>query len=266
MLNKFKFFRNNFDRRFSTAAQLATKEVNISNIDKKRAFMETPRDADKYRDPKSRITDWNEINLPTYTRSIDDRVTQAARCMDCGTPFCQSYTGCPINNLIPEWNDLVHKKDFKNALDRLHKTNNFPEFTGRVCPAPCEGACVLGIVDDPVTIKNIEYSIIDYGFENNLVQPRIVQNRTALNVAIIGSGPSGLACADQLNQKGHNVFVYEREDQIGGLLMYGIPNMKLDKSTVKRRVDLLEKEGITFYTNASVKSKTDLHKEYGICF
>jgi len=172
--------------------------------------------------------------------------------MDCGTPFCQSFTGCPLNNLIPEWNDLVYKNDWKQAHERLHETNNFPEFTGRVCPAPCEGACVVGLVDDPVTIKNIEYSIIDHAFENGWVKPRIPSNRTGLHCAIIGSGPSGLACADILNQMGHYVHVYEREDEIGGLLMYGIPNMKLSKDTVKRRIDLLEKEGIEFYTNSNI--------------
>eukprot|EP01083_Nonionella_stella_P223260 795875_1 len=155
--------------------------------------------------------------------------------MDCGTPFCQSYTGCPLNNLIPEWNDLVYKNDWKQAINRLHETNNFPEFTGRVCPAPCEGACVVGLVDDPVTIKNIEYSIIYRAFEMDYIQPRIPINRSGLNIAIIGSGPSGLATADCLNQYGHYVHVYEREDNIGGLLMYGIPNMKLSKDILAKK-------------------------------
>ena len=162
---------------------------------------------------------------------------QGARCMDCGVPFCQSATGCPIDNLIPEWNDLVYQGRWRDALDRLHKTNNFPEFTGRTCPAPCEGACVLGITDPPVTIKNIENAIIDRGFAEGWVVPQPPPSRTGKRVAIIGSGPSGLAAAAQLNKVGHSVTVYERADRIGGLLMYGIPNMKLDKGVVQRRVE-----------------------------
>ncbi|MCB1743843.1 MAG: glutamate synthase subunit beta, partial [Gammaproteobacteria bacterium] len=175
------------------------------------------------------------------------------RCMDCGVPFCQSNDGCPIYNLIPEWNDLVYRDHWRDALDRLHKTNNFPEFTGRVCPAPCEGACVLGITDPPVTIKNIEMAIIDRGFAEGWVVARPPAERTGKTVAIVGSGPAGLSAAAQLNQAGHEVTVYERDDRIGGLLMYGIPNMKLDKTTVvDRRIDLLRAEGIRFVTNANV--------------
>jgi hypothetical protein len=166
--------------------------------------------------------------------------------MDCGVPFCQSEDGCPIYNLIPEWNDLVYRGQWREALDRLHKTNNFPEFTGRVCPAPCEGACVLGITDPPVTIKNIEMAIIDRGFAEGWVVPNPPKSRTGKRVAVVGSGPAGLAAADQLNKVGHEVTVFERADRIGGLLMYGIPNMKLDKNAVvERRLNLLREEGVT---------------------
>ena len=180
------------------------------------------------------------------------------RCMDCGTPFCQTHTGCPVNNLIPEFNELVYKAQWRTAIDRLHKTNNFPEFTGRVCPAPCEGACVAGLIDHPVTIKNIEYSIVERAFEEGWIVPRIPSQRSGLSVAVVGSGPAGLAAADCLNQMGHKITVYEREDRVGGLLMYGIPNMKLDKEKVQRRVDLLEQEGIEFVTNANIGTDVDV--------
>jgi NAD(P)H-dependent glutamate synthase small subunit len=180
--------------------------------------------------------------------------------MDCGVPFCQSASGCPIQNLIPEWNDLVYTGRWKEALDRLHKTNNFPEFTGRVCPAPCEGACVLGITNPPVTIKNIECAIIDRGFEEGWVVAKPPKVRSGKKIAIIGSGPAGLAAADQLNQTGHNVTVYERSDRIGGLLTYGIPNMKLDKGVVQRRLDLMAAEGVQFVTGADVGKNVDPKK------
>eukprot|EP01084_Bolivina_argentea_P119490 211852_1 len=225
---------------FSPASSSVKRDGSIGNITPERAFIEYGRKSDEYREPLERIKDFDEITLSPTEYTFSHRQTQAARCMDCGTPFCQSYTGCPLNNLIPEWNDLVYKNDWKQAINRLHKTNNFPEFTGRVCPAPCESSCVVGIVDDPVTIKNIEYSIVHHAFENKWIKPRIPNIRTGLNVAIIGSGPSGLAAADMLNQYGHYVHVYEREDNIGGLLMYGIPNMKLSKDILKRRIDLLE--------------------------
>jgi NAD(P)H-dependent glutamate synthase small subunit len=200
------------------------------------------------------LLDYKEI----YTRPDDTHLaTQGARCMDCGVPFCQSDNGCPVYNLIPEWNDLVYKGQWREALDRLHKTNNFPEFTGRVCPAPCEGSCVLGMNNPPVTIKNIENAIIDRGFENGWVVANPPLLRTGKKVAVIGSGPAGLAAAAQLNQAGHSVTVYEREDRIGGLLMYGIPNMKLEKSVVERRVKLLEEEGIRFVTRVNVGGTGD---------
>ncbi len=172
--------------------------------------------------------------------------------MDCGVPFCQAEPGCPIDNLIPEWNDLVYQGQWREALDRLHQTNNFPEFTGRTCPAPCEGACVLGITDPPVTIKNIENAIIDRGFAEGWVKAEPPDQRTGKKVAIVGSGPAGLAAAAQLNKVGHKVTVYERDDRIGGLLMYGIPPMKLEKEMVDRRVDLLREEGIEFVTGVHV--------------
>ena len=211
-------------------------------------FREFPRQSSPYRDAIARLLDFKEI----YTEHDHVRLTaQGARCMDCGVPFCQSNDGCPIYNLIPEWNDLVYRGHWREALDRLHATNNFPEFTGRVCPAPCEGACVLGITDPAVTIKNIEMAIIDYGFEQGWVVPMPPPTRTGKRVAIVGSGPAGLAAAAQLNQAGHSVTVFERDDRIGGLLMYGIPNMKLDKGVVSRRLDLMRAEGIAFETRAN---------------
>ena len=220
-------------------------------------FKQFERRTVPYRDPALRINDFYEI----FTEpEVEHLRTQGARCMDCGVPFCQSATGCPIDNLIPEWNDLVYNNRWREALDRLHKTNNFPEFTGRTCPAPCEGACVLGIIDPPVTIKNIENAIIDRGFEEGWVRPHPPQRRTGKNVAVIGSGPAGLAAAAQLNGAGHQVTVYERSDRIGGLLTYGIPNMKLDKGVVQRRLDLLAAEGIRFVTGADVGENVDPQK------
>jgi glutamate synthase (NADPH/NADH) small chain len=215
-------------------------------------FKEYPRKAVPYRDPIQRTSDYGEI----YTNPPEEHLkVQGARCMDCGVPFCQSATGCPIDNLIPEWNDLVYHGRWREALDRLHKTNNFPEFTGRACPAPCEGACVLGITDPAVTIKNIENAIIDRGFAEGWVVPQPPPSRTGKSVAIIGSGPAGLSAAAQLNKVGHSVTVYERADRIGGLLMYGIPNMKLDKGVVERRINLLREEGVKFVVNADVGHK-----------
>jgi glutamate synthase (NADPH) small chain len=218
-------------------------------------FKEYGRETIPSRDPLIRINDYYE-----FTEEVPEQHlrTQGARCMDCGVPFCQSTTGCPIDNLIPEWNDLVYHGRWREALDRLHKTNNFPEFTGRVCPAPCEGACVLGITDPAVTIKNIEQAIIDRGFERGWVRAEPPEVRTGKKVAVVGSGPAGLAAAAQLNRAGHHVMVYERDDRIGGLLMYGIPNMKLDKRVVDRRIDLLREEGVEFTTNAHVGVNVDV--------
>jgi glutamate synthase (NADPH/NADH) small chain len=212
-------------------------------------FKEFAREVRPYRKAAERLIDFKEIYTEHNTADLQ---TQGARCMDCGVPFCQSNEGCPVYNLIPEWNDLVYQGHWREALDRLHKTNNFPEFTGRVCPAPCEGACVLGITDPAVTIKSIECAIIDKGFEEGWVVPLPPEARTGKRVAVVGSGPAGLAAAAQLNQAGHQVTVYERADRIGGLLIYGIPNMKLEKDLVQRRVDLLKAEGVEFVTNANV--------------
>ncbi len=219
-------------------------------------FLEIGRELPASRPVEERLRDWREV----YQKFPAEKVKlQGARCMDCGIPFCHTGTligglasGCPVNNLIPEWNDLVYRGLWREALERLHKTNNFPEFTGRVCPAPCEGSCVLGISDPAVTIKNIEASIVDRGFAEGWITPQPPQKRTGKKVAVVGSGPSGLSCAAQLNKAGHLVTVYERADRIGGLLMYGIPNMKLDKALVQRRIDILAQEGITFVTNTAI--------------
>ncbi len=220
-------------------------------------FIEFERELPADRSPLSRIKDWKEIHLHLPEENLK---TQGSRCMDCGVPFCHTgrlisgmASGCPVNNLIPEWNDLVYRGLWREALERLHKTNNFPEFTGRVCPAPCEGSCVLGINNPPVTIKNIEVSIIDKAWEEGWVTPQPPAKRTGKKVAIIGSGPAGLSAAAQLNRAGHTVTVFERADRPGGLLMYGIPNMKLDKQeVVQRRLTLLEDEGVKFVCNTTV--------------
>jgi len=220
-------------------------------------FIEFLRELPSELNPLDRIGNWDEFHLHLEE---DKLRTQAARCMDCGTPFCHTgivisgmASGCPVNNLIPEWNDLVYRGLWHEALDRLHKTNNFPEFTGRVCPAPCEGSCVLGITNPPVTIKNIENTIADKGWDEGWITPELPEKRTGKKVAVIGSGPAGLAAAAQLNRVGHGVTVYERADRPGGLLMYGIPNMKLDKEqVVLRRIKLLEDEGVKFVCNTEV--------------
>ncbi len=219
-------------------------------------FLEFERKSTPYRKPEERVQTWEEFNIAL---GEEDLRTQGARCMDCGIPFCQTGNGvdkgsmgCPVYNLIPEWNDLVYRGKWKEALHRLHKTNNFPEFTGRVCPAPCEGSCVLGIIDPPVAIKSIEKAIIDRGFEEGWVLPEPPEQRSGKKVAIVGSGPAGLAAAAQLNKAGHKITVYERADRIGGLLTYGIPNMKLEKEVVQRRVKLLAAEGIEFVTGTEI--------------
>jgi glutamate synthase (NADPH/NADH) small chain len=226
-------------------------------------FLDYEREMPGEASPLERISHWNEFSMPM----AEDRLQQqGARCMDCGTPFCHygdmlagMSAGCPLNNLIPEFNDLLYRGCLEKALQRLHKTNNFPEFTGRVCPAPCEGSCTAGLIGMPVTIKTIEKTLVDRGFQEGWIKPEPPLVRTGKKVAIVGSGPAGLACAAQLNKAGHEVTVYERADRIGGLLMYGIPNMKLDKGTVQRRVNLLAEEGIRFLTNVHVG--VDIHGE-----
>jgi len=213
-------------------------------------FLELDRQVEPYRDVDIRINDYDEIFSGDH--NLNQLQEQGSRCMDCGVPFCQSLDGCPIDNLIPEWNDLVYNNEWRNALERLEKTNNFPEFTGRVCPAPCEGSCVLGLTDPAVTIKNIELAIVDKGFDEGWIKARKVTERSGKKVAVVGSGPAGLAAADELNQMGHSVKVYERSDRIGGLLMYGIPNMKLGKDVVDRRINLLRAEGIEFITDTDI--------------
>jgi len=228
-------------------------------------FIEYLRELPLDRSAVERIKDWNEFHLHMEEKKLRE---QGARCMDCGIPFCHTGTlisgmasGCPINNLIPEWNDLVYRGLWKDALDRLHKTNNFPDFTGRVCPAPCEGSCVLGINKPPVTIKNIEYAIAERGWDEGWITPEPPKVRTGKKIAIIGSGPAGLCAAAQLNKAGHTVTVFERADRVGGLLMYGIPNMKLDKKeVVQRRIDQMTAEGITFVTNTEVGKNYPVEK------
>lgn len=237
--------------------------------EKARGFLTYKRDPGADRSIAARIHDWQPIHLHLPEETLQQ---QAMRCMDCGIPFCHQgqilngmTSGCPINNLIPEWNDLIYRGLWQQAYERLHRTNNFPEFTGLVCPAPCEAGCTLGIQDPPVTIKNIEYAIIDKAFKEGWVRPGIPANRTGKKVAVIGSGPAGLACADQLNSAGHQVTVFERADRPGGLLIYGIPNMKLDKQIVERRIDLLVEAGIEFVTNTQVgvdKNAAELRQEY----
>ena len=219
-------------------------------------FLEYERSESSASEPLERIRNFNEFHTPL---SEDKRRQQAARCMDCGVPFCQNgkmlcgmMSGCPLNNLIPEWNDLLYRGHKEQALSRLLMTNNFPEFTSRVCPALCEKACTCGLNGDPVTVKENENSIIEYGFSQGLIKPNIPQVRSGKKIAVIGSGPSGLSVADTLNHRGHSVTVFERSDRIGGLLMYGIPNMKLEKQVIERRTELMRAEGVTFVTNADV--------------
>jgi glutamate synthase (NADPH) small chain len=232
-------------------------------------FLEYPRELPPDRTPLERLADWEEFHL----HHTDEKLrNQGARCMECGTPFCHTgltiagaASGCPVYNLIPEWNDLVWRGLWKQALERLHMTNNFPEFTGRVCPAPCEGACVLGLIEPPVTIKAIEQAIADRGFEEGWVVARPPVGRSGKRVAVVGSGPAGLACAAQLNKVWHEVTVFERDERIGGLLTFGIPNMKLDKKIVQRRVDLMMAEGVRFSPGTEIGrdiALTTLMEEY----
>ncbi|HEX3179177.1 MAG TPA: glutamate synthase subunit beta [Methylomirabilota bacterium] len=210
-------------------------------------FLEIQRKKSPTRPVAERLRDWKEVYLP-YPE--DDLRKQGARCMDCGVPFC--HQGCPLGNLIPDWNDLVYKDRWRDAIDRLHATNNFPEFTGRLCPAPCEGSCVLGINDDPVTIKAVEVTIIEHAFDRGWVTPEAPAARTGKKVAVVGSGPAGLAAAEQLNRAGHSVLVLERADRIGGLLRYGIPEFKMEKRFLDRRLALMQKAGVVFQTQAHV--------------
>ena len=235
-------------------------------------FMEYEREANNWVAPLERIKNFNEFKTP---KPLEERKIQAARCMNCGVPFCQSgeqfggmFSGCPLHNLIPEWNDEIYRRDMREAYERLRKTNNFPEFTGRVCPALCEAACTCGLNDEPVTCHDNELSIIEEAFEQGYIQPAYVKIRSERKVAVIGSGPAGLAVADQLNKRGHSVTVFERDANPGGLLMYGIPNMKLDKKIVKRRIDLMKEEGVEFRCSVNVGDSDcdvtieELNKEY----
>lgn len=232
-----------------TVPDATVEAKKVAKIDKVRGFLKYKQKKEPYRLTKLRLKDWKELSSRLTELELN---VQAARCMDCGVPFCQLDTGCPISNLIPVFNELVYQNKWFEALQRLEMTNNFAEVTGRVCPSPCQGACTLNLVDQPVAIKSIECAIIDKGFEMGWIRPRPPAVRTGKRVAIIGSGPAGLACADQLNKAGHNVTVYERSDRPGGLMMYGIPNMKLDKRLVTRRTDLLAEEGVEFVCNTTV--------------
>ncbi len=229
---------------------------------KETGFMEYPRELPQRRPAAERVNDWFEI----YNEFPESKLqVQGARCMDCGVPFC--HTGCPVNNLIPDWNDLVYQGRHREALRRLHATNNFPEFTGRICPAPCEAACVLGINKPPVTIKQIEKSIIERGFDEGWVHPEVPSHRTGKRVAVIGSGPAGMAAAQQLCRAGHSVTLYEKADRIGGLLRYGIPNFKLEKHIIDRRMEQMEAEGVEFVTNAHVGVNVaveDLRRQFDV--
>ncbi len=223
-------------------------------------FLEYTRKIEGVIDPEQRVNNYQEFTIPLKQSELKN---QAARCMDCGIPFCHS--GCPLGNFIPDFNDKVYQGKWKEALEILHRTNNFPEFTGRLCPAPCEEACVLGINEDPVTIENIEKNIVETAFKEQWIKPKIPSKRTGKAIAIIGSGPAGLAAAQQLNRAGHTVTVYERDDKVGGLLRYGIPDFKLEKSIIDRRIEILKAEGITFKTKAHVGVNVDveeLKKEY----
>jgi glutamate synthase (NADPH) small chain len=220
-------------------------------------FMEITRETPSRRPVEDRVQDYREIYLDFPTEKVQ---AQGARCMDCGVPFC--HTGCPLNNIIPDWNDLVYRGRWKEAIRVLHATNNFPEFTGRICPAPCEAACVLGINEPPVTIKNIERTIIDHAWQEGWILPEIPHHRTGKRVAVVGSGPAGMAAAQQLARAGHSVTLFEKTDHIGGLLRYGIPDFKMEKHHIDRRVEQMEKEGVEFLTNTPITSIGDLRKQF----
>ncbi len=218
-------------------------------------FLEYKRVDENYKSVIERLKNYDEFTIPLKEK---DAQHQGSRCMDCGIPFCHS--GCPLGNLIPDFNEMIHKNEWKKALDILHATNNFPEFTGRLCPAPCEKACVLGIIEEPVSIENIEKNIIEKGFQEGWINPHPPKERTTKNIAIVGSGPAGLATAQQLNRAGHTITVFERDDAIGGLLRYGIPNFKLDKGIIDRRITILKEEGILFKTNVNVGVNYSIEK------
>jgi glutamate synthase (NADPH/NADH) small chain len=214
---------------------------------KETGFLELDRHDRSYADPKERLTNYKEFVVPLAASELKG---QASRCMNCGIPHC--HTGCPVNNIIPDWNHLVYEDDFRNALEVLHSTNNFPEFTGRICPAPCEAACTLNIDDQPVTIKTIECAIVDKGWEEGWITPQVPAKRTGKTVAVVGSGPAGLACAQQLARAGHSVTVFEKNDRVGGLLRYGIPDFKMEKHLINRRALQMEAEGVQFRTSVEV--------------
>ena len=251
---------------FDIAEKKDSKEYeSLSNV-LERGFLEIERQVSTEVEPLKRIKNFNEFHKPL---SRDEQSCQGARCMDCGVPFCQNgkmiqgmVSGCPLNNLIPEWNDLIFHKNYKAALKRLLKTNNFPEFTSRVCPALCEAACTCGLNGNPVTVRENENAIIETAYASNWMQPHPPKHRIDKKIAIIGSGPSGLAAADQLNKRGYQVTVFEREDRLGGLLMYGIPNMKLEKHIIDRRIELMEEEGVVFKTNAGIENKKQVQQLY----
>ena len=216
-------------------------------------FLEIDRQDRKYKPASDRVRNFNEFIIPLGESQTRD---QAARCMDCGIPFC--HTGCPVNNQIPDWNDLVYKNDWKKALENLHSTNNFPEFTGRICPAPCESSCTLNLNDEPVTIKTIECAIIDKGWKENWITPKISEIKTGKSIAIVGSGPAGLSCAQQLARQGHSVNVYEKNNKAGGLMRYGIPDFKMEKYLIERRVHQMEEEGVKFHYGVKIESKESI--------
>ena len=229
-------------------------------------FLETKRKGVSYRPADERIKDFKQVQLEI---PVEDLQSQASRCMDCGIPFCSNPNrdrgGCPLGNVIPDWNDLVYRDKWEDAISRLHSTNNFPEFTGSICPAPCESACVLGINDDPVTIKNIEFKIVTHGWENGYIKPLVPEKRTGRSVAVVGSGPAGLAAAQQLARAGHSVTVFEKNDRVGGLLRYGIPEFKMEKWIIDRRLEQMKEEGVAFQTGVHVGkdlSAADLRKSF----
>ena len=252
--NFIKVIPIDFKRAIETKKLEQIKEEK-NNMGKVTGFLEFDRVENKSISPKTRVKNYNEFVLPFSEKTLNE---QASRCMNCGIPYC--HNSCPINNIIPDWNGLVYEGDWKNALKVLHSTNNFPEFTSRICPAPCEAACTLNIEDNPVTIKSIERSIIDRAFKEGWIIPEVNTNKTDKKIAVVGSGPAGLACAQQLARAGHNVTVYEKNDRVGGLLRYGIPNFKMEKHFIDKRVEQMTKEGVTFKCNSHIGKNIDVKK------